>query len=73
MKYYERMREIRVDSDDTQQAIAAVLGISQPQYQLYESGKRNIPVDLLAKFCEHYQVSSDYLLGLTPGLSWPRK
>lgn len=72
MEYYERMREVRVDSDDTQQAIAAILGISQPQYQLYESGKRSLPIDLLAEFCQHYQVSADYLLGLSPGLAWYR-
>lgn len=73
MELCERMREVRTDADETQQNIADCLGITQPQYQLYESGKRSFPIDLLAKFCAHYGVSADYLLGLAPGLSWPRK
>lgn len=73
MKYYERMKEIRTDADETQQQIADVLGITQPQYQLYESGKRGIPVELLGVFCGHYRVSADYVLGLRSGLAWPRK
>ena len=72
MEYYERMKEVRNDSDETQQQIADVLGITRKQYHLYESGKRHIPVDLLIKFCEHYKTSSDYILGLPKSLKWFR-
>ena len=72
MLYYDRMKAVRQDHDATQADIARILGISQPQYQLYESGKRAIPVDLLAVFCQHYGVSADYILGLPKDLEWPR-
>ena len=68
----ERMKDIRTDHDETQADVARILRITQQQYQLYESGKRSIPVDLLSEFCRHYKVSSDYLLGLPKNLNWPR-
>lgn len=72
MEYFDRMREIRDDADETQQNIADCLKITRQQYQLYESGKRTIPIDLLQLFCRHYKVSSDYLLGLPKNLKWPK-
>lgn len=72
MLYCERMKEVRTDSDETQQQIADVLGITRQQYHLYESGKRQIPIYLFIKFCEHYETSSDYILGLKKGLKWHR-
>ena len=61
----KRLRDIREDRDLKQKNIAAVLGISIQQYQLYESGKREIPVRHLITLCEYYQISSDYVLELT--------
>lgn len=72
MFYYDRMKSVRQDHDATQAHVAGLLGISQPQYQLYESGKRAIPVDLLILFCQHYGVSADYILGLPRDSRWPR-
>lgn len=73
VNFYNRMKDTRKDNDSSQREIADILGITQQQYQLYESGKRYIPVDLLTKFCKHYQVSADYILGLNKGLRWPRE
>ena len=70
--FYERMRQTRKDSDKSQQDIADFLQITRQQYQLYESGKRYIPVDLLAAFCKYFNVSADYILGLPEDLKWPR-
>ena len=61
----ERLKEIRNDKDYTQNDIANYLNISQVQYSRYETGIRIIPIDLLAKLAKLYQVSIDYLLGLT--------
>ena len=61
----KRLRDIREDRDLKQKNIAAVLGISIQQYQLYESGKREIPVHHLKTLCKYYQISSDYMLELT--------
>lgn len=62
---YQRLRDMREDSDLTQKAVAAYLDIDQRVYSNYETGKREIPVHLLIKLSKLYKVSTDYLLGLT--------
>lgn len=61
----KRMRDTREDNDELQKDIAIILNITTQQYQLYESGQKKLPIDKLIIFCKHYNVSSDYILGLT--------
>lgn len=68
----ERIKACREDADKTQQEIADLLGTTQQQYQLYESGKRQLPIQHLRTLCIFYSVSADYILGLPKGLNWPR-
>ena len=65
MKYNERIREIREDNFLTQQAIADILHIGQRTYSDYESGKTRIPVDSLIILARYYNVSLDYLSGIS--------
>ncbi len=62
---YIRIRNLREDSDTTQAQMAKILNCSQQVYSNYELGQRDIPTDILIKLSEHYNVSTDYLLGLT--------
>lgn len=62
---YRRIRDLREDSELTQQDLAAVLHISQATYSRYESGTLNIPSASLIQLAQYYHVSVDYLLGLT--------
>ena len=73
MEYNQRIRELRIDSDRNQTAIAKILQTSQSYYSEYELGKRELPLRHLKKLCEYYQVSADYILGLPKGLNWPRE
>ena len=61
----DRLREIREDKDLFQKDIANFLKITQVQYSRYETGERLIPITLLIKLADYYNVSVDYLLGLT--------
>lgn len=72
MHYTQRLKELREDNDQKQEGIAIVLDISRQQYQLYESGKRKLPIDHLMKLCKFYKVSADYILGFTnnPEPNW---
>ena len=65
MYYYQRLRDLREDCDKKQKDIAEFLGIQQNQYHRYESGKREIPYHLAIKLAEYYNVSLDYIAGLT--------
>lgn len=73
MNYTVKMRELREDHDYTQQKVAKFLNITTQQYSLYETGKRKLPIDLLIKLCEFYQVSADYMLVLPDGLPYPKR
>ena len=42
-----------------------LMGMLDTLYSYYESGKRDIPTDVLIRLAKLYQVSTDYLLGLT--------
>ena len=64
MYIYKRLRDLREDSDNKQDAIAQVLNISRQQYQLYESGKRELPMHHFITLSRYYNVSLDYLAGL---------
>lgn len=62
---FNRLKEIRKDKDLTQQDIAKVLSTSQVQYSRYEMGIRLLPIDKLVILADFYNVSTDYLLGIT--------
>ena len=63
--YIKRMRDLREDHDKTQQEIADVLGTSQTMYARYERGANELPIHHLVTLCRFYNVSADYILGLS--------
>ena len=65
MAYIKRIRDLREDHDKTQQQIADYLGTSQTMYARYERGANELPVRHLIMLCKYYNVSADYILGLT--------
>ena len=64
MYIYKRLKDTREDSDKKQEEIALVLNITRQQYQLYESGKREMPMHHFVTLAKYYNVSLDYLAGL---------
>lgn len=62
---YRRIRDLREDADLLQRDIAVQLNCSQVCYSNYETGKRDIPTEVLIKLSEIYNTSIDYLLGIT--------
>lgn len=63
--YFQRLRDLREDSDQTQEEIANYLHMQRTVYRRYESGEREIPVWAVIKLAQRYRVTTDYLLGLT--------
>ena len=62
---YERIRNLREDSDLTQAELGEQINVPQRNYAYYESGERMIPPQVLIALAQFYHVSVDYLLGLT--------
>ena len=65
MEYYKRIREIRIKNNETQQQLADLLETTQQAYLKYEKGINEMPIRRIIKLCEHYNLSADYVLGLT--------
>lgn len=62
---YKRIRDLREDRDKTQTQLARALNCSQQVYSNYELGQRDIPTDILIKLSKYYNVSVDYILGVS--------
>ena len=66
MTYAERLRALREDNDLTQADIAKVLGTTYQYYSTYESGKRELPFSRAIVLAKFYNVSLDYIAGISP-------
>lgn len=62
---YHRIRNLREDNDLTQQKIADELNINRRTYAAYENGINSMSPETLIKIAKFYNVSVDYILGLT--------
>lgn len=71
---FHRLEDLRIDNDQTQAEIAEYLGCQREVYRRYENGTRQIPVDMLIQLSLLYNVSIDYIVGLTNEKKpYPRK
>ena len=61
----ERLRDIRKDHGDTQESLGKKLGFATPTVSKWEQGKTDPDLETLKQICRMYEVSADYLLGLT--------
>ncbi len=61
---YKRIRDLREDADLTQAQIAAKLHMHKTTYVRYETGEREIPLNIAILIAKHYGVTLDYLAGL---------
>jgi len=62
---FTRLKDLREDRQLKQEDIAKKLTITQQQYSLYETGKREIPLSMCIILSKFYDVSLDYIAGLT--------
>ena len=65
MDYRTRIRSIREDRDFTQTQIGQVLHKSQQGYNHIEAGRAELKIDDLITLCKFYNLSADYMIGLT--------
>lgn len=65
METHQRLRDLCEDANLKQENIAQILGIKQQQYSEYERGKRKMSIKNYIKIAKYYNVSLDYVAGLT--------
>lgn len=63
--YRTRLRNIREDRDLTQAEVGKILNKSQQGYNHIEAGRAELKIDDLVKLCKFYNLSADYIIGLT--------
>ena len=63
--FFQRIEDLRVDKDKTQQEIADILNCNREVYRRYEKGIREIPTWAVIKLAAYYKTSTDYILGQT--------
>lgn len=72
--HFQRLEDLRIDNDKTQEDIAKILECQREVYRRYEKGIYELPVWALIKLAKYYGVSTDYILGLSDNkISYPPK
>lgn len=62
---FQRLEDLRIDSDLRQRDIAEYLHMHLEVYRRYEKGIREIPVWAVIQLADFYKTSTDYILGRT--------
>ena len=66
MEYFgDKLRALRMEKKLTQNDLAARLGIVGASVSSYEKNKQYPSVEVLIQLCQTFDVSADYLLGLS--------
>ena len=65
--FFQRLEDLRVDADLTQEQVAEILHCKREVYRRYEKGIHEIPVWAVIELAKYYGTSTDYILGLTDG------
>ena len=65
MYRYERLKDLREDKDMNQTEIGKLLNTSQKQYSRWETGETEIPLHHAIKLAKFYDVTLDYIAGIT--------
>lgn len=65
MLYNEIIKELREDNNLTQSELGEILNTNQRTISQYERGTRQIPIEIIIKLAKYFNVSADYILGIT--------
>jgi len=69
MDYRKRLKELREDNDFTQEYVGGLIQKSQQGYNHIETGRAELKIEDLKILCELYNVSADYIIGLTDDIN----
>ncbi len=62
---FSKLKDIREDNDLSQEKMAGILGVKRSTYSLWELGINIIPLTSLSNFADHFNISIDYVIGLS--------
>lgn len=64
MIWNDRIRALREDADMNQTEMGKILSVSQNAISKYEKSERNVPIEIIIKYANYFNVTSDWLLGI---------
>ena len=73
MTFGEKIRELREDMNLNQTELGKALGVTQRKISSIECGKYEPSIQDIAAFCNFFKVSSDYLIGVPQGYTYPKR
>lgn len=65
LSFGDRIRNLREDADLNQTQLGKAVNMTQRKISYIECGKNEPSMDDIIAFCRFFQVSADYLLGIT--------
>ena len=63
--FAERLLALRKEAGETPEDIAGLLDVKRTQVSEMERARKTTTVEKLSILCDHFNVTADYLLGLT--------
>lgn len=63
--FSKRLHDLREDRDLKQEAVAKALNVTRSAYGRYERGEREPQVNFIVNCCNYFNISADYLLGIS--------
>lgn len=67
----EKMVKVRKSRKISQRELSEKIGVHRTNIARYETGVNEPPIDYIIKFCEFFEVSADYILGLPKNMNYP--
>ena len=64
-KFRERIKELRIEKNLSRKQLAEILNVSERLVSYWENGNRECNFDMLINIAKTFDVSVDYLLGVT--------
>ncbi|GEK88922.1 DNA-binding transcriptional regulator, XRE-family HTH domain [Alkalibacterium putridalgicola] len=59
----ERLKSLRKTAQQTQEDVAKSIGVSRAAYSHFENNRNEPDIEIIKKLSDHFQVSTDYILG----------
>ena len=60
-----RIKELRLSRHLTQRELGDIISVTQQNISKYENNVIEVPVDVLIKIAQYFNVTTDYILGIT--------
>lgn len=60
-----RLRELRMENNKTQKQLAEILNTTDDSVFSWENGRSEPSIEMIRRICKYFEVSADYLLGLS--------